>query len=101
MLSKTFAHLRVGLTLAASIFAVATAVAADFPVKPITLIATFPPGGASDIVARTIAEPMGKILGQPVIVDNRPGAGGSIGASAVARATPDGYMLVLANSSPM
>jgi tripartite-type tricarboxylate transporter receptor subunit TctC len=75
--------------------------AADFPVKPITLVATFPAGGASDIVARTVAEPMGKILGQPVIVDNRPGAGGSIGAGAVARAAPDGYMLVLANSSPM
>ena len=101
MLSKSFARLRAGLTLAVTVFAIANAVAADFPVKPITLIATFPPGGASDIVARTIAEPMGKILGQSVIVDNRPGAGGSIGAAAVARAAPDGYMLVLANSSPM
>lgn len=74
---------------------------AQYPAKPITLIATFPPGGASDIVARTVAEPMAKILGQPVIVDNRPGAGGSIGASAAARAAADGYTLVLANSSPM
>lgn len=74
---------------------------AQYPQKPITLIATFPAGGASDIVARTVAEPMGKILGQQMVVDNRPGAGGSIGAAAVSRATPDGYTLVLANSSPM
>ena len=74
---------------------------AQYPQKPITLVATFPAGGASDIVARTVAEPMGKILGQQMVVDNRPGAGGSIGAAAVSRASPDGYTLVLANSSPM
>ena len=74
---------------------------AQYPQKPITLVATFPAGGASDIVARTVAEPMAKILGQQMVVDNRPGAGGSIGAAAVSRASPDGYTLVLANSSPM
>ena len=93
VLKKLFLSMLVG---AASLPALA-----QYPAKPITLIATFPPGGASDIVARTVAEPMAKILGQPVIVDNRPGAGGSIGASAAARAAADGYTLVLANSSPM
>ena len=77
------------------------ACAADFPTKPITLIATFPAGGASDIVARTIAEPLGQKLGQPVVVDNRVGVGGSLGSGAVMRASPDGYTLLLANSSPM
>jgi len=75
--------------------------AADFPTHAITLVVTFPAGGASDIVGRTIAEPLGKKLGQPVVVDNRVGAGGSIGGSAVARATPDGYTLLLSNSSPL
>jgi tripartite-type tricarboxylate transporter receptor subunit TctC len=83
------------LTLAGS------ALAVDFPTKPITLIATFPAGGASDIVARTVAEPLAIKLGQPVVVDNRVGVGGSLGSSAVMRANPDGYTLLLANSSPM
>ncbi len=96
-LSRLAATAIIGLTLVGA----HPARALDYPTKPITLIATFPPGGASDIVARTVAEPMVKILGQPVIVDNRPGAGGSIGAAAVSRAPADGYMLVLANSSPM
>jgi tripartite-type tricarboxylate transporter receptor subunit TctC len=101
MQSKPLARLSNLVLLGATLLAALPAGALDFPVKPITLIATFPPGGASDIVARTVAEPMVKILGQPVIVDNRPGAGGSIGAAAVSRAPADGYMLVLANSSPM
>ena len=78
----------------------ATAIAA-YPDKPIRLIVTFAPGGASDIVARTIAEPLGQKLGQPVVVDNRPGAGGSVGGLATVQAAPDGYTLMMANSTPL
>ena len=77
-----------------------TAMAA-YPDKPIKLIVTFAPGGASDIVARTIAEPLGQRLGQPIIVDNRPGAGGSVGGLATVQAAPDGYTLMMANSTPL
>ena len=78
----------------------ATAIAA-YPDKPIRLIVTFAPGGASDIVARTISEPLGQKLGQPIVVDNRPGAGGSVGGLATVQAAPDGYTLMMANSTPL
>jgi tripartite-type tricarboxylate transporter receptor subunit TctC len=74
---------------------------AAWPEKAITLVVTFAAGGASDIVARVIGEQLAKKLGQAVIVDNQPGAGGSIGGTAVARAAPDGYTLMLSNSTPI
>ncbi len=74
---------------------------AAYPDKPIRIVVTFAAGGASDIVARVIGEQLGKKLGQPVIVDNRPGAGGSVGGSAVAQAAADGYTLMLSNSTPV
>ncbi|WP_457322799.1 tripartite tricarboxylate transporter substrate binding protein [Roseateles sp. P5_E11] len=69
-----------------------------FPSKPITLIVPFAPGGGNDILARAIAPRLGKLLGQNVIVDNRPGAGGNLGTDIVAKAAPDGYTLVIASS---
>ena len=71
------------------------------PDKPIRVVVTFAPGGASDIVARVIGEQLSKKLGQPVIVDDRPGAGGSIGGSIVAQAPADGLTLMLSNSTPI
>jgi tripartite-type tricarboxylate transporter receptor subunit TctC len=66
-----------------------------WPAHPLRLIVPFPPGGASDFVARVVGERMGRALGQPVIVENRSGAGGNIGTEAGARAVPDGYTLTL------
>lgn len=87
--------------LAAGTAALAVPAYAAWPEKPVRIIVTFPPGGASDIVARVMAEQLAGKLGQPVVVDNRPGAGGSIGGSLVAQASADGYTLMLSNSTPV
>ena len=67
---------------------------ADYPSKPIKIIVTFPPGGTSDVMARMVAEELGKVLKQPVLVENIGGAGGIVGTERAARMTPDGYTLV-------
>src|SRR4051812_27643550 len=77
------------------------AAAQTWPTKPVRVIVTFSPGGSSDIVARLVAVPLQAELGQSVIVDNKPGAGGTIGALEAARAAPDGYTLLLSNSAPI
>jgi tripartite-type tricarboxylate transporter receptor subunit TctC len=82
-------------------FAACTASAQSWPTKPVRIVVTFSPGGSSDIVARVINGPLQDKLGQPVIVDNKPGGGATIGAAEVARAAPDGYTLMLSNSAPI
>ncbi|HZP75388.1 MAG TPA: tripartite tricarboxylate transporter substrate binding protein [Pseudolabrys sp.] len=77
------------------------AFAAGYPERPIHLIVPFAAGGNADIVGRLVGDAMGKVLGGTVVVENRGGAGGSVGAEIVARATPDGYMLLVASNGPM
>ena len=94
-----------GCLLSACLIAIASlsnnAEAQAWPSKPIKIIVTFAPGGSSDIVARLLSVPLADKLGQPVIVDNRPGGGATIGANAVAQAPADGYTLMLSNTAPI
>ena len=71
----------------------------DFPSRPVTLVVAFTPGGASDVLARILARKLEQILGAPFVIENRPGAGGNVAAEAVARATPDGYALLIGNNA--
>lgn len=77
------------------------AVAQSFPDRPIRLVVPYPPGGTADAVGRMMAEAMSKLLPQPVVVENRSGSGGMIGAESVARSTPDGHTLLLGLNGPI
>ena len=81
--------------LAVLALAAAPAIAQDYPNRPITLIVPFPPGGSTTIVGRIVADKMSEVLGQSIVVDNRGGAGGTIGSRAVAKSAPDGYTILL------
>src|SRR5262249_31720990 len=82
------------MAIALTVFAgIASAQAQTFPSRQITLIVPFPPGGSTDVAARIMAERMRPILGQPIVIENVGGAGGSIAVGRVARAAPDGYTI--------
>ena len=73
--------------------------AQEYPTKPVTIVIPFPPGGSNDVLGRFLADRLGKLWNQPVIVENRPGGGSAIGSSYVAKSPPDGYRMVLVSSS--
>lgn len=85
--------------LLTSLFAVPAWAADAYPSRPITLVIPFPPGGGADVLGRVVGQKLGSLLGQPVIVDNRAGAGTIIGASYVAKAQPDGYTLLVSSGT--
>jgi tripartite-type tricarboxylate transporter receptor subunit TctC len=87
-------------TIAAlALLAAPAAYAQEYPTKPISMIVAFPPGGVAELVGRPLAASMEKTLGQPVLIVNRPGAGGAIGTTAAAKAAPDGYTILMTLSS--
>ena len=92
------AVLRRILSIAAAAFIATAAQAQTYPDRPVRLIAPFPAGGLADVIARAIGDEMSKSLGQPVIVENRAGAGGNTGADAVAKSAPDGYTLLMSSA---
>jgi tripartite-type tricarboxylate transporter receptor subunit TctC len=85
--------------LAILLYGMPAAGAADYPTRPVSLVVAFTPGGPSDVLARLLGKKFEQVLGQPFVIDNRPGAGGNIAAEAVAHAAPDGYTLLNGNNS--
>ena len=93
---RKFSLLMAGLAAALAISFIAAA--ADYPAHPVTVVVAFTPGGPSDVLSRILGKRMGEMLGQPFIIENRPGAGGNIAAEQVALATPVGYTLLMGNN---
>ena len=95
-MNRVFRH----LLLATALLAVSSFVAAqDYPTRPIRMVVPFAPGGGSDLSGRILADGLNQVLGQTIVVDNRAGAGSTIGADIVSKASPDGYTLLLGNIS--
>jgi tripartite-type tricarboxylate transporter receptor subunit TctC len=94
------AALRVCRVATASLLALLAAISwAQYPARPIRLLVPNPPGGATDTVARVVAPGLGEALGQPVVVENRPGSNGNLSSELAARSAPDGYTLLLGQDS--
>jgi tripartite-type tricarboxylate transporter receptor subunit TctC len=89
------------LSCVALISAHGLARADDYPTRPVTLIVPFPPGGSTTVMARNVADKMSPALGQQIVVDNRGGAGGTLGTRFVAKAAPDGYTILLSYTATM
>ena len=97
--SPQLAHLLLGCALLAG--ASAAGAQSGYPNRPITIVIGFSAGGTTDIIARLISDELRKGLGQPIVIDNKPGAGGNIGADSVAKAKPDGYTLLMGSVGPL
>jgi tripartite-type tricarboxylate transporter receptor subunit TctC len=95
---KTFVH---GVALLAALSLGVPAALAQYPSKSIRLVVPFPPGGTADVVGRILAQPVGQMLGQPIVVDNRAGGDGAVAATLVMNAPADGYTIFFASNSPM
>ena len=93
--------MRAFLALLASLLFAGLACAQSYPSRSVKVIVPWPPGQATDIAARLVAQKLQDSLGQPFIIDNKPGAGGSIGSEAAAKSAPDGYTLLAASSGPL
>src|SRR5436305_14334522 len=98
-MSYVRARLAAALLCAGALAAVQNAHAQAWPSKPVHVVVPFTPGSATDIMARTVGEKLSALLGQPFLVENRPGAGGTIGVGQVAKAEPDGYTILVHSSS--
>lgn len=98
MMPRPLARMLMLVALAAAALS-CPASAADYPDHPIHWVVPYPPGGTTDVLARRVAQSVSEILGQPVVIDNRGGAGGQIAMNAVAKAAPDGYMLLVSDAS--
>src|SRR5260221_11471482 len=91
-----------GALFLAALLAGAAPAAADWqPTRPMRIVVPFPPGGQPDVAARSLAEPLGRALGQPVVVENHPGAGGNIAPELGSRAPPAGYTLLMGTNRPL
>jgi tripartite-type tricarboxylate transporter receptor subunit TctC len=98
---KMIIHILFSIIVLIAVIAASDVSAQNYPLKPIRLIVPFPPGGGADAIARIIGKNLAETLGQPIVIDNRAGAGGIIGLDIAAKAAPDGYTLLMAPSGPM